>query len=376
MSGSIPFTVGVEEEYQIVDATTLALRPRAPRILPDAARELGGEVQPELLESQIEIGTPVCTTLEEVRAELTRLRTTVDDAARRADSRIVAIATHPFSDWLGQTITAQERYERLERDFQQIAREQLICGCHVHVCIPDPERCVEVMDRVRGWLPTLLALSANSPFWSGFDTGYASYRAEVFSRFPATGIPTAMGNRAGYDSVVADLKAVGAIDDGSFLYWDVRPSTKFETLEFRVADVVLSVDEAVMIAALCRSLARTESRAVEEGRPAVRPRPEVLQAARWRASRYGLDGELVDVFGLRARPSASCVAALLDHVRPDLEDHREWDEVHGLVEWVLAAGNGAARQRAAAERAGSLRAVVELAVEETRRGTLPTPSAT
>ena len=376
MSRSTPFTVGVEEEYQIVDAETLALRPRASRILPDAARELGGEVQPELIESQIEIGTPVCSTLADVRSELVRLRTAVDDAARRADSRIVAVATHPFSDWLGQSITPNERYERLERDFQQIAREQLICGCHVHVCIPDRERCIEVMDRVRGWLPTLLALSANSPFWAGLDTGYSSYRAEVFSRFPATGIPTRMGSRAGYDAVVEDLEAVGAVDDGSFLYWDVRPSTKFETLEFRVADVALSVDEAVMIAGLCRSLARTESRAVDDGRPPADPRPEVLQAARWRASRYGLDGELVDAFSLRSRPAGECVTALLDRVRPDLEEHREWDEVRALVDWVLAAGNGATRQRAVAERTGSLRSVVDFAAEETRRGAEPATTRT
>ena len=206
------FTIGVEEEYQIVDATTLALRPRAERILPIARRTVGGEVQPELVESQIEIGTPVCETLDDVRTELVRLRAAVVAAAAETGSHIAALGTHPFTDWIGQTITPGARYQRLEDDYQQLAREQLICGCHVHVCVPDRELRIRVLDRVRVWLHVVLAVTANSPFWLGADTGYASWRCSVFGRFPMTGVPPELGTVAAYDALVRDLQAVGAIE--------------------------------------------------------------------------------------------------------------------------------------------------------------------
>lgn len=363
------FTLGVEEEYQIVDAETYALRPRAARILEAARRKVGSEVQPELVESQIEIGTPVCETLADVRAELVRLRAAVSTAAEAGGSRIAAMGTHPFTHWIGQTITAGERYERLEEDFQQLAREQLICGCHVHVSIPDRELRIQVLDRVRVWLPVLLALSANSPFSDGVDSGYASWRAEVFGRFPTTGIPRRLGSVAEYDAVVAALRDVGLVEDGSFLYWDVRPSTRFVTLEFRVADVCQRVDEAVLYAALCRALVRTAVRDVEAV-PVRDVRPEVMRAARWQASRYGLDGDLVDLAGdtPARRPARDVVDSLVAHVRDDLVEHGEWDEVHELLSRLLADGTGASRQRAALRERASLAGVVAAVTEETVRG--------
>ena len=360
-----PFTLGVEEEYQVVDGDSLALRPRADRVLQRARELLGESVQPELNLSQIEVASEICESLADVRRELVRLRRGLIQAARESGNLILATGTHPFTEWLGQTITPKERYERLERVYQQLAREQLICGCHVHVCVLDAERAIQVMDRTRPWLAPLLALSANSPFWEGVDTGYASYRTEVFGRFPTTGTPQVLEQRAVYDEVVTDLVSTGMIPDGSQLYWDIRPSTRFDTVEFRIADVCLSIDEAVMLAGLARSLVRTCYAAVEADEPIEHARPELLQAARWRASRFGTEGELIDVFERRTVPARQVVGRLLEHLRPDLEEHGEWDEVSALVDQTLERGTGARRQRDAFARRGDARDVARLIADET-----------
>lgn len=362
------FSIGVEEEYQIVDPSSRELRSRAGRVLPSARESVGEDVSNELFLSQIEVGTPVCQTLSEVRAELVRLRRAVIEAARRDGCRIAAAGTHPFSHWGDQELTPKERYRDLADDFQQLTREQLICGCHVHVGIADREAAIQVMNRARPWLATILALSANSPFWLGRDTGYASYRTELFGRFPMTGTPHPFESRAEYDDLVAALGAVGIIHDGSNIYWDARPSSHFETLEFRVADVCMRVDEAVMTASLTRSLARACHAHWRQGEPVEPVRPELLRAAAWQASRFGLDGALIDVQARRAVPSATRVASLLAFLRPWLEDSGEWREVTTLVEETQARGTGASRQRAALARSGRMEDVVDLIVQETELG--------
>ena len=277
------FSIGVEEEYQIVDPVTRELRPRAGRVLPRAQQAVGDEVTNELFLSQIEIGTPVCRTLADVRAELVRLRKAVIEAARKDGSRIAAAGTHPFSHWGDQSLTPKPRYRELADDFQQITREQIICGCHVHIGIADPEAVIQVMNRARIWFPVILALSANSPFWLGDDTGYASYRASLFGRFPMTGTPHPFASRAEFDELVAALQSAGVVEDGSFLYWDARPSSHVKTLEFRVADVCMTIDEAVLIAGLTRALARA---CHDEwiARPAGRARPSRAPPRRGLAS--------------------------------------------------------------------------------------------
>jgi YbdK family carboxylate-amine ligase len=226
-------TIGVEEEYQILNPATRELRPRAARILPDARTAVGDQVTNELYLSQIEIGTPVCTTLADVRAELTRLRRELIAAAARNGSRIAAAGTHPFSRWEDQPLTPKPRYRGLEADYQQLIREQVIFGCHVHVGIADPEAAVQVMNRARPWVAPLIALAANSPFWLGVDTGYASYRTELFGCFPTAGTPHPFASRAEFDALVVALAATGVIEDGSKIYWDIRPSSHLPTLEFR-----------------------------------------------------------------------------------------------------------------------------------------------
>jgi carboxylate-amine ligase len=362
------FTIGVEEELQIINPRTRELRQRAGRIVPDAKRAVGDDVTNELYLSQIEIGTPVCRSLADVRAELIRLRREVIASAAEQGCRIAAAGTHPFSHWEDQALTPKPRYYGIAADYQQLAREQVIFGCHVHVGLADRDLAIEVMNRSRPWLPTLLALTCNSPFWLGHDTGYGSYRSELFQRFPTAGPPHVLTSRAQYDDVVDSLVKTGVISDGSKIYWDVRPSSHVETVEFRVADVCATIDEAVMVAGVCRALARTCLRDHERGVACDHARPELLRAAKWRASRYGLDGELIDVAARRSVPAAELVESFLEYLRPSLEEADEWDEIGTLVLETVERGTGSKRQREALARRGRFEDVVDQLVEETARG--------
>ena len=315
----------------------------------------------------IETNTPVCTTLAEVRQALRRARRALVEAAGRHGLAIAAAGTHPFSSWADQEVTDKTRYHNLAADYRQVFREEVVFGCHVHVGFDDREAAIQTMNRVRPWLPVLLALSANSPFWVGADTGYASYRTEVWNRWPTAGMPQSFASRAEYDALVETLMATGSVREPTKLYWDVRPSARQETLEFRVADVCMGVDEAVMVAGLTRALALVCHDAAVRGELDPAPRPELLRAAKWRAARHGLDADLVDVLGRRALPAAELVQAFLARIRPGLEAGGDLEEVTGLVEATVARGTGAARQRAVFERTGSLEAVVDLVVEATAR---------
>ncbi|HEX8747224.1 MAG TPA: carboxylate-amine ligase [Pyrinomonadaceae bacterium] len=359
------FTIGVEEEYQIVDAETRELRPRSLLILPEAQASVGDSVTPELYLSQIEIGTPVCQNLAEVRSELTRLRREVNAAALSQGCHIAAAGTHPFSHWEDQEVTPKRRYLGIAQEYEQLAREQLIYGCHVHIGIKSREIAIGVMNRARLWLAPLLAMAANSPFWLGWDTGYSSFRTEIWRRWPMSGTPQVFGSRAEYDSLVESLVSTGSVSDATKIYWDVRPSARFETLEFRVTDVCMTVDEAVMIAGLVRALTRTcyGQAARDERLPPIRP--ELLRAAKWRAARYGLEAELVDVEEGRAVPARVLIEKLLAHLRPALEEYGDWEEVSEIVRATLTRGNGAARQREAFRREGSFENVVDVIVAET-----------
>jgi glutamate---cysteine ligase / carboxylate-amine ligase len=339
----------------------------AGRVLPAARPELGDRVQPELYRSQVEMNTPVCATLGEVRDAVRRGRRALAEAAEGEGLRLAAAGTHPFSHWGDQTVTEKTRYRNLAQDYRQVFREQVVFGCHVHVGIQDREAAIQTMNRVRPWLPVLLALSANSPYWLGADTGYASYRTEVWNRWPMAGMPQAFASRAEYDRLVETLMATGSVREPTKLYWDVRPSARQETLEFRVADVCMGVDEAVMVAGLARALALVCHDAAARGEPDPAPRPELLRAAKWRAARHGLGADLVDAAAGRALPAAEMVRLFLDRVRPGLEAGGDLEEVTELVEATVARGTGAARQRAVFERTGSLEAVVDLVVEATAR---------
>jgi glutamate---cysteine ligase / carboxylate-amine ligase len=363
------YTLGVEEEYQIIAPETRGLSPVGEGVLRRARRALSVEqVAPELRASQIEVMTPICRTLPEVRAELSRLRRRIIEAAEGEGARIAAASTHPFSHWQEQPITAGERYRRIVEREQQLAREQVVFGFHVHVGLEDREEAIQVMNHARVWLAPLLALSANSPFWLGEDTGYASYRAQVWGSLPTTGPPGLFSSLAEHDALVGALVATGGAMETSQVYWDIRRPEKLETVEIRVADVCSRIDEAVMLAGLSRALVSTCRERAIRGEPYPRARPEILRAAHWVASRHGLDAELVDVEAERALPAPEVVEKLLAFASPALEEHGDWDEVSSLVRETLERGNGARRQRLAYERAGRLEAVVDILVEETARG--------
>ncbi len=367
MSDQDEFTIGVEEEFLLVDAESRRLRPWAEEVVPDAEEAVDEkeQVDQEFKLSQVETGTPVCHSLEELSDEIVRLRRRVMAAAERAGARIAAAGTHPFSHWQeeGSEVTPKESYVGLEREYQRLAREKIICGCHVHIGISDPEAAIQVLNRVRPWLPTILALSVNSPFWLGEDTGYGSFRTEIWRRWPTAGTPDPFASRAEFDRLVEVLLQTGSIDDPARIHWDVRPSPSFPTLEFRVTDVCLTVDDVVTVAALVRALVRTCHADALKDEAAPLPRAELMRLATWRGARYGLEDDLVDVLGERSLPAPDLLHVLLDFVRPVLEDHDEWDVVSGLVERVVEDGTGAARQRRAFERAGRLEDVVDLAVE-------------
>ncbi len=356
-------TIGVEEEYHLVDATTMALAD-APDVVPEAMALLGDDAQGEISTSQLEIATPVCTSLGQVRTELARLRRGADEAAGRHGCRILAAGTHPSATWHEQRRTPGERYDEIQDRLGLLALQQLIAGTHVHVAVPEPDLAVQVLDRLRPDLVVLLALSGSSPFWEGVDTRYASYRTQWFARFPVTGSQEVLRSRTAYDRLVADLVVSGVVEDASHLYWDARPSTRFPTVEIRIADTCPHLDDVVLQAGLARSLVRVAAAQAVAGAPFAEPRPELVKAARWGAARYGLEGLLLDLHVVERRPAAHVVRGLLARLRDDLEGAGEWDEVSSLAEQALARGTSAAQQRGVLDRTGDLAAVTRSLVDQ------------
>ena len=362
-------TLGVEEEYHLVDPETFALAPR-PELSKAAARhDLGSRIRAEITTTQLEVATGVCRTLGEVRAELVAARREAAAAAGSAGAAVLAASTHPFGSWEQQQITDAPRYVAMVERWAALAVQQDICGCHVHVGVPDLETAVAVMDRARPYLPLLLAMTGSSPFHGGLDTGYESYRTLWWSRWPNTGIPEHVGSAERYHEVVEDLVVSGVVGDASNLYWDLRPSSHLPTLEFRLADVCTDVDAAVLHAALARSLVRVLAERARRDVPAPTVRGELLRAARWRAARQGLTGELFDPVLAELVDARLAVTRLLDELAEDLRDRGEEEEVRELVRALFARGTSAARQRATWLRTGDPRAVAETVVRE--GGTLP-----
>jgi carboxylate-amine ligase len=364
------FTIGVEEEYQIVNPQTRQLCARSQLILPTAESVLGDTVvKPEFRQSQIEIATPICGSLQDVRTQLLRLRGEVIAAAAKEGYQIAAAGTHPFSHWQEQLVTPKPSYQKLVQNYQLLMHELVTLGCHVHIGLSDREMAVQVMNRARVWLAPMLALSASSPFWLGTDTGYASYRTVLISRLPMTGPPLIFESYSEYQAMVRSLIATNTIQEATQICWDLRPSERYPTLEFRVPDMCMTLDEAVLMAGLARSLVRTCYEQALLDAPYKAVRPELLRAAHWSASRWGLDAELVDVDAECTVPARELVEKFLEFVRPALEEFGEWDEVYAIVQETMQQGNSAARQRDVYKRTGSLEDVVDFVVRETAKGT-------
>jgi carboxylate-amine ligase len=356
-------TVGVEEELLLVDAHDGRTTAAATRILGSAAArgdagaeyDGAGALTYELQEQQLEAYTSPHTEMSMLEAELRSWRTKAAAAALGAGARVVASATSPVE--VEPQLVHSERYDKMAERFGIVAREQLTCGCHVHVAVTSSEEAVGVLDRIRVWLPALVAVSANSPFWLGRDTGYASFRSQALLRWPVSGPTEVFGSAAGYRALVDDMLASGTILDEGMVYFDARCSHRFSTVEVRVADVCLDVRDAVLVAALCRGLVETAAEEWAAGEPAPAVPAALLRLATWQAARWGVRDRLLDPLTSRPRPACDVIAALVDHVRPALRSCGDEALVTERIERVLIRGNGATLQREVFEKTGHLRDV-------------------
>ena len=370
------FTLGVEEEYLLIDRASRDLvRDPPPGMMEDCEAILQGRVSPEFLRCQIEVDTPVCQTVAEARAELAHMRATVAEVAGRHGLAPIAASTHPFAAWDLQKHTDKERYNVLARDIQAPARRLVICGMHVHVGIEDPQLRIDLLGQIAYFLPHLLALSTSSPFWRGEDTGLKSYRLAVFNELPRTGLPEVFDSYGEYERHLRILVDAGLIEDGSKLWWDVRPSVRFPTLEMRIADVCTRLDDGICIAAIYRCLLRMLWRLRRANQRWRRYARMLIDENRWRAQRYGLDEGLVDFGRGEIVPYADLVEEIIVLVREDAEFFGCTAEVEHARE-ILRRGTSAHRQRAVfaqaieggASREDALKAVVDMLIEETVAG--------
>jgi carboxylate-amine ligase len=363
------FTLGVEEEFQIIDPETRELRSHVQQILEEGRRVLKERVKPEMHQSVMEIGTGICKDVGEVRRDVSELRAEIIHLAEKAGMKVAAAGTHPFSSWADQLIYPDERYDAIVEEMQLVARANLIFGLHVHVGIADRTLAFQIMNEARYFLPHLLALSTNSPFWLGKNTGLKSYRTKVFEKFPRTNIPETFQTPAEFDDYVRLLVKTNCIDNGKKIWWDVRPHPFFETIEFRIFDIPMRLEETVTLAALTQAICAKLFRLREKNLGWRSYRRALLLENKWRASRYGIEGKLID-FGKEIEvPFPDLVGEMLEFVDEVVDELGSRREVES-VRWILENGTGADRQLAVFRESGEdLRRVVDFICEETRKGT-------
>jgi glutamate---cysteine ligase / carboxylate-amine ligase len=364
--------IGVEEELLLVDAASGEPTARATAALTRStayATVPDGDLEVELQQEQLELETAPTDDLAELAERVRSWRRAADDQARGVGARVAALGTSPLA--VDPELTPKSRYRSMAELLGLTAAEQLTCGCHVHVDVADDDEGVAVLDRIRVWLPVLLALSANSPYWMGRDTGYASFRSQAWARFPGAGPAPPFGSAAAYHERTEAMVASGVLLDLGMIYFDARLSRNYPTVEIRVADVCLRAEDTVLIAGLARALVETAAREAADGREAPALSTDLLRLATWRAGRSGLDGDLIDPASGRPRPAAEVVGLLLDHVRPALRDSGDEETVIRGVESVQTRGVGATTQRALAEQSRDLSALTRAAAELTVGGRGP-----
>jgi glutamate---cysteine ligase / carboxylate-amine ligase len=357
--------VGIEEEFLLVEPDTGRPKAVAETVLQAAGAASAADLEAEL-QQQLETNSRPCHSLDELHRELGRCRASAAAAAARVGAQVAALATSPLPVDTRPVRTA--RYERMAELYGLTAYEQLTCGCHVHVGISSAEEGVAVLDRVGPWLATLLALSANSPFWNGQDSSYASFRYQVWGRWPSSGPTAPFGAAEAYQETIQQMVATGTLLDPGMVYFNARLSERYPTVEIRIADVCLRADDAVLIAALARALVETESRHWREGRPIPQMRIELLRLAAWWASRSSLDDTLLNPVTGTPELATAVVSLLLDHCRNSLADAGDADAAAELLSALLARGNGAAFQRDVYRRSGRLPDVIGDAVAVTEKG--------
>lgn len=337
----------------------------ARRAAADRASDAAASLELELQQQQLETNSQPCHSLSDLHRELRRCRAVAAAAAAKAGAQVAALATSPVA--VVPELVSTSRHERMSEAFGLTAHEQLTCGCHVHVEISSDDEGVAVLDRAAPWLATLLALSANSPFWHGRDSSYASFRYQAWGRWPSSGPTEPFGTAQRYHQTLQQMERTSTLLDTGMVYFDARLSEHYPTIEIRIADVCLQADDAVLVAALVRALVETEARAARDGKPVLPTRTELLRLAAWRASRSGLDGALLDPVTGLPEEAATVAGLLLDHCRDALADAGDTDVVSQLLTALLARGNGATFQRAAYRRSGRLADVVGSAVAATGR---------
>jgi len=360
-------TIGIEEEYQIIDPETRELRSYVQQFLEQGQAVLSDQLRPEFLQSQIEAGTQICADITEAREELLRIRRSILELAEDAGLWVAAAGTHPFSSWVKQQVSPFGRYPELVRFLQDVGRQLLVFGMHVHIGIEDNELLVEIMNQLRYFLPHLLALSTSSPFWHGRETGLKSYRSVVFENLPRTGIPPQFEAFASYRSYVDTLLTTGSIAEPTHIWWDVRPSEKFPTLEVRIPDMCTRIEETLCLVAIVQALVAKLIQLRRANLSWRLYRKHMIDENKWRALRYGIEGKLID-FGkkeeIRFPDLVEEILAWIDDVVDELGSRREVEYAYT----ILRDGTSADRQLAAYRDTGDLHAVVDHVVAETRKG--------
>jgi carboxylate-amine ligase len=370
------FTIGVEEEYLLVDKETRALVIDPPAtLMAEAEEKCGAQVTSELLRSQIEIGTKVCKNVQEVRVELSRLRGNIIEVADRHGLAPIAASTHPFSSWRDQKHTQKERYDELTHEMQGAARRLAICGMHVHVGIEDNELRIDLMNQLSYFLPHLLALSCSSPFWNGSDTGLKSYRLTIFDALPRTGLPERFASWAEYQRHISILMDAGLIEDSTRIWWDLRPSARFPTIETRIMDVCTRLDDTIALTSLLVCLVRMLYRLRTRNQRWRIYTPMLIRENRWRAMRYSFDEGMIDLAKGEVVPFAELIEEMLSHVAEDAEAlgcEKELADVRS----ILSRGTSAHRQlkdyelqrASGASSEDSLKSVVDTLISDTGEG--------
>lgn len=361
------FTLGIEEELQIIDPETRELRSHIQEILADGKIILKEQVKPELHQSMVELGTEICDDARAARQQVVNLRSELARLAARDGLKIGSAGTHPFSHWMDQLITVHERYVTIVKDMQQVARVCLTFGLHVHVGIPDRGEAIDIMNQVRYFLPHLYALSVNSPFWLGQNTGLKAYRQMIFERLPRTGIPDAFQSLSEYEDYLKLLVATNCIDNPKKIWWDVRLHPFFNTIEFRICDAQSRVDDTVALAALMQTIVFKLHKLRHDNVTFRSYQKRLLDENRWRAGRYGLDGKLIDFGRSCEMEERDLLNEMLEFVSAEAEELGNQREI-AHIERVICEGTGADRQLMVWERTQDMKAVVDQIVVETNEG--------
>ena len=359
------FTLGIEEEFQIVDPKTRELKSHVSEILDEGKLLLGEKVKPEMIQSMIEVGTGVCANIDEAREDLSKLRCIISTLARKKGLEIIAASTHPFSKWSEQEIFEHDRYKLLVDELQMVARSLLIFGLHVHVGVKDVDRRIHIMNAARYFLPHVLALSTSSPFWLGFNTGLKSYRSEVFKKFPRTDIPDHFESFQQFQAYVDLLIKMNCIDDGKKVWWDVRPHAHFPTLEFRICDIPTRVDDTIAIAALFQAIVAKLNSLIDRNLGFRLYHRRLIQENKWRAIRYGLDGMLLDLGKQKEVAARDLIRELLefvDDVVDPLNSRKEIEHIHTIVDRGTSADE---QLRVFEESGGDFNKVVDMLIANT-----------